>query len=207
MTQWIGLTGGIGSGKSQAAAEFATLGVPHIDADAISRSLTAEAGAALAPIRAAFGDAVFDAQGRLNRDVLRETVFRRPQAKAALEALMFPLILAAIRAEQTRYTDAAYGIIDVPLLVEQPQFLALVQRVLVIDAAEALQIKRVKQRSGLGEEAVRRIMANQAARRDRLLLADDVVRNEGSLAELSEKIRRLHRFYSSVFARERPSEK
>lgn len=196
MTVWVGLTGGIGSGKSQAAAEFVALGVPHIDADALSRSLTADNGKALPAVRETIGSHVFDDKGRLNRAVLREEVFRRPQTKAILESLMFPLILEEIRLQQAQYPDAIYGIVDVPLLVENPPFLALVQRVLVIDVDEATQIERVKQRSGLNEEEIRRIMRTQASRRERLRYADDVVKNEGSLNELSEKIQRLHRYYA-----------
>lgn len=199
MTVWIGLTGGIGSGKSQAAAEFVRLGVPHIDADALSRSLTADHGKALPAIRQALGDHVFDGKGRLNRMVLRDEVFRQPQAKAVLENIMFPLILEGIRMQQQQYPDAAYGIIDVPLLIENPEFLKLVQRVLVVDVAETTQIQRVKERSHLSEAEIQRIIRSQAPRRDRLLYADDVVRNEGSIIQLGEKIQRLHRYYSHIF--------
>ncbi|WP_416191342.1 dephospho-CoA kinase [Neisseria sp. CCUG12390] len=195
MTVWIGLTGGIGSGKSQAAAEFVKLGVPHIDADALSRCLTADNGKALPTIRETIGAHVFDDKGRLNRTALREEVFRRPQIKAILESIMFPLILEEIRLQQAQYPDAIYGIIDVPLLVENPPFLALVQRVLVVDADESTQIERVKQRSGLSEEEIRRIIRSQISCRERLLYADDVIKNEGSLTELAEKIQRLHRYY------------
>ncbi|ATD65764.1 dephospho-CoA kinase [Neisseria weixii] len=195
MTVWVGLTGGIGSGKSQAAAEFVALCVPHIDADALSRSLTADNGKVLPAIRETIGEHVFESEGRLNRAALRDEVFRRSQTKAILEALIFPLILAEIRLQQAQYPDKIYGIIDVPLLVEKPPFLALVQRVLVIDVDEATQIERVKQRSGLSEDEIRRIMASQAPRRERLLHADDVVKNDGSLNNLAEKIQRLHRYY------------
>lgn len=195
MTVWVGLTGGIGSGKSQAAAEFVALGVPHIDADALSRSLTADNGKALPAIRETIGAHVFESEGRLNRAALREEVFRRPQTKAMLEALMFPLILQEIRLQQAQYPDAIYGIVDVPLLVENPPFLALVQRVLVIDVDETTQIERVKQRNSLSEDEIRRIMASQASRRERLLHADDVIKNDGNLNELAEKIQRLHRYY------------
>ncbi|PSJ79585.1 dephospho-CoA kinase [Neisseria iguanae] len=195
MTAWVGLTGGIGSGKSQAAAEFMALGVPHIDADALSRCLTADNGKALTAIRETIGVHVFDSESRLNRAVLREEMFRRPQTRAILESLMFPLILEEICLQQARYSDEIYGIIDVPLLVENPPFLALVQRVLVIDVDETTQIERVKQRSGLNEDEIRRIIDSQAPRRERLLHADDVIKNEGSLAELAQKIQCLHRYY------------
>ena len=199
-TYWVGLTGGIGSGKSQAAAEFIRLGVPVIDADAVSRALTADNGRALPEIRHVFGSELFDTEGRLKRAVLRDTVFRRPEAKQQLEALMHPLILQEILMQQNRCQDSVYGVIDIPLLVEQPLFSALVQRVLVIDVCENSQIERVKQRSGLDEAEIKRIMAAQACRRDRLLAADDVLPNEGTVQELAGKINRLHRFYQAYFS-------
>lgn len=199
-TYWVGLTGGIGSGKSQAAAEFIRLGVPVIDADAVSRALTADNGRALPEIRRVFGSELFDTEGRLKRAVLRDTVFRRPEAKQQLEALMHPLILQEILMQQNRCQDSFYGVIDIPLLVEKPLFSALVQRILVIDVCENSQIERVKQRSGLDETEIKRIMAAQACRRDRLLAADDVLPNEGTVQELACKINRLHRFYQAYFS-------
>lgn len=195
MTVWIGLTGGIGSGKSSAAAEFHALGVPHIDADAISRGLTAEGGAALPYIEAMFGKGVLDETGRLNRDALRDLVFRRPEAKIELEALIYPLLLDEIHTQQQAYENKVYGILDVPLLVEKKPFLALVSRVLVIDVSEEEQIRRVQQRSGLDEDEIRRIMAAQATRQERLLYADDVLDNSGTLEQLQEKVHRLHHYY------------
>ena len=200
MTVWIGLTGGIGSGKSKAAAEFARLGVPLIDADAVSRSLTAENGAALPAIRAAFGDDLFDETGRLKRAALRDLVFRQPEAKQQLEALMFPLIIAGIRMQQQAYPAALNGIIELPLLVGYPQFLALVERVAVVDVSAPIQIERVQQRSGLSEDEIKRIMVTQAGRNERLRTADDVVGNEGSPEALAEKIARLHRYYQAHFS-------
>ncbi len=204
MTVWIGLTGGIGSGKSKAAAEFVHLGVPLIDADAVSRSLTADKGAALPAIRAHFGNDLFDDEGRLKRDRLRDLVFRRPEAKAELEAIMFPLIIAGIRAQQQQYAGAAYGIVELPLLVGYPQFLALVDRILAVDVSEATQIERVQQRSGLSEDEIKRIMASQAPRLKRLRAADDVVGNEGSPQALADAVGRLHRYYRAVYTE--PSE-
>ena len=195
MTLWIGLTGGIGSGKSQAAKIFSDLGVPHIDADALSRSLTADNGIALPAIRRLFGNKVFHTQNSPNRAALRDLVFRRPQAKKELEEVLLPLILNEIKSAKTRYPSATYGIIDVPLLIENPEFLAAVDRVLVIDVSEATQILRVQQRSGLDTEEIKRIMNTQANRKTRLLYADDVLENEGTLSELTQKIQGLHRFY------------
>lgn len=200
MTVWIGLTGGIGSGKSSAAAEFSHFGVPHIDADAISRSLTADGGAALPYIEAAFGEAVFDDAGRLNRHALRDLVFRRPEAKAELETVIYPLLLNEISVQQQAHADAVYGILDVPLLIEKKPFLALVSHILVIDAPETEQIRRVQQRSGLSEDEIRRIMSTQAPRSERLLYADDVLDNSGTPAQLIEKVRRLHFYYHRAAA-------
>ncbi len=198
MTLWIGLTGGIGSGKSSIAQMFAELGVPIIDADAISRSLTAENGEALPAIRQLFGDEVFDSEGRLNRMTLREEVFRRPQSKKQLENLLLPLILNKIQLQKQQLTSSAYGIVDVPLLVENPAFKAETDRILVVDVPESVQIKRVHQRNGFSEEQTRQIMATQASRSDRLLHADDVLDNTHSLEEAKIKVARLHQYYQSI---------
>lgn len=199
MTYWVGLTGGIGSGKSQAAAEFARLGVPVIDADAISRSLTADNGEALPEIREKLGDVLFDMEGRLNRTALRDTVFRRPQVKQVLESIMHPLILAKIRQRQ-RVVEQTYGVIDIPLLIGQSAFAGLAGRILVVDVPEAIQVERVQRRSGLEVEEIKRIMAAQAGRRERLRAADDVLSNEGTVAELAVKVWRLHRYYRAYFS-------
>lgn len=197
---WVGLTGGIGSGKSQAAAAFACLGVPVIDADAVSRSLTADGGAALPVIYAELGSSFFDEEGRLNRAALREQVFRRPQTKQRLENIMHPLILAEIRRRQCSAEQAVYGVVDIPLLIEQPAFTVLADRILVVDVSEQTQVKRVKCRSGLEEGEIKRIIASQAVRRDRLLAADDVLSNEGTPQQLEKAVGRLHRYYQACFS-------
>ena len=202
MTIWIGLTGGIGSGKSQAAAEFSLLGVPVIDADAVSRSLTTENGLALPAIRQTFGDDVFDASGSLNRAALRARVFRSEHDKQELESLWHLLISAEIeRQQQAEPAVTAYGVIDIPLLVEQPAFRRLVSRVLVIDCAEEEQIRRVQLRSGLAKAEICQIIAAQASRRHRLQYADDVVGNHVGVAVLAEKLQRLHGYYQAVSAK------
>ena len=202
MTIWIGLTGGIGSGKSQAAAEFSLLGVPVIDADAVSRSLTTENGLALPAIRQTFGDDVFDASGSLNRAALRARVFRSEHDKQELESLLHPLIIAEIeRQQQAEPAVTPYGVIDIPLLVEQPAFRRLVSRVLVIDCTEEEQIHRVQLRSGLAKAEICQIMAAQASRRHRLQYADDVVGNHVGVAVLAEKLQRLHGYYQAVSAK------
>ena len=202
MTIWIGLTGGIGSGKSQAAAEFSLLGVPVIDADAVSRSLTTENGLALPAIRQTFGDDVFDASGSLNRAALRARVFRSEHDKQELESLLHPLIIAEIeRQQQAEPAVTPYGVIDIPLLVEQPAFRRLVSRILVIDCAEEEQIRRVQLRSGLAKAEICQIIAAQASRRHRLQYADDVVGNHVGVAVLAEKLQRLHGYYQAVSAK------
>ncbi|MDO5059722.1 MAG: dephospho-CoA kinase [Neisseria sp.] len=199
MTFWIGLTGGIGSGKSSVAAEFSCLGVPLIDADAVSRSLTQQGGAALPEIRKTFGDAVFDGE-TLNRAALRDTVFRNPAARQQLENLMFPLILQGIAAEQQRLQAALYGIIEIPLLAENPRFQKPLHRVLLVDAPREERISRVMARSGLSADEVERIMAAQADDAARRAIADDILQNGSTLEEAAEKVRRLHRFYRARFS-------
>lgn len=176
----------------------AELGVPIIDADAISRSLTAENGEALPAIRQLFGDEVFDHEGRLNRMALREEVFRRPQSKKQLENLLLPLILNKIQKQKQQLAFSTYGIVDVPLLIENPAFKAEIDRILVVDVPESVQIERVHQRNGFSDEQTRQIMATQASRSDRLLHADDVLDNTHSLEEAKIKVARLHQYYQSI---------
>ncbi|MDO4248310.1 MAG: dephospho-CoA kinase [Neisseria sp.] len=198
MTVWVGLTGGIGSGKSKAAAEFLRLGVPLIDADAVSRSLTAENGAALSGIRRQFGDDLFDDHACLKRAALRDLVFASDKARNDLEALMHPLILAEIKNRKAAYPNAGYGVIEIPLLVEKPAFKAAVDRVLVVESEEAIRLQRVVRRSNLTEEAVLRIMAAQAADWQRRMAADDILVNNGTEEELAAKVGRFHLYYSRL---------
>lgn len=195
MTIWIGLTGGIGSGKSQAAAEFLSLGVPVVDADQVSRSLTADGGAALPAIYETFGADVFHHPQSINRAALRSRVFADEEAKAKLEGLMFPLILAGLAEKMAVVDQAPFAILDVPLLVEQPVFRRLVDRVLVVEADTQQKIERVRLRSGLEEQAVRQIMATQASDAQRRWAADDILLNNDSLACLQQKVRRLYGSY------------
>jgi dephospho-CoA kinase len=189
----VALTGGIGSGKSAVADLFAGHGVTVIDADAISHALTAPGGAALTPIRAAFGAEVFRADGSLDRAVLRERVFDDAAARRRLEGILHPMIRARMQASLA--ADAGpYALLAIPLLVETGQT-GLADRVLVVDAPAALRIERVVRRSGLTPEAVRRIMASQASREERLAVADDVIDNSGCLDDLRPKVRALHARY------------
>ena len=196
MTAWVGLTGGIGSGKSQAAACFALLGVPVIDADAVSRILTQTPySEALRQIRQTFGDAVIDSAGFLNRAAMREYVFADEQARQRLEAILHPLIYREIERQKAACTAAPYGIIELPTLAEHPVFRRLVQRVLLVQCDEKTRVQRVMARNCLTEAAVRAIMQAQAGDEQRLALADDCLVNQGSPEDLSQAVQRQHRIY------------
>jgi len=190
----VGLTGGIGSGKSAAAAEFGRLGATVVDTDAIARQLTVAGGPAMAQVRRLFGDDFVDAAGALDRAKMRKLAFRDPAAKKKLEQLLHPLI----RAESELRIAAASGpyvIHVVPLLVESPGYRRRVTRVLVVDCPDDLQVERVRQRSSLAEDEVRRIIASQAKREARLAAADDVIDNSSSLDALHKQVRELHAKY------------
>jgi dephospho-CoA kinase len=193
----VGLTGGIGSGKSTAAAHFARLGARIVDTDAISRSLTGAGGAAMPAIRKAFGDAAAAPDGSLDRDAMRARVFTDPGARRRLEAILHPLI----RAQSER--DLApggvpYSVLVVPLLFESRGYEGQVDRTLAIDVPEALQVERVAARSGHPAAEVRAVMAAQAPRWLRLQLADDVAWNGGDEEGLARQCRGLHERYLAL---------
>jgi dephospho-CoA kinase len=191
----IGLTGGIGCGKSTVADMLAARGAAVIDADAISRSLTAPGGRAMAAIAQTFGPQMVDAQGAMDRQAMRNMVFQNPQAKQQLEAIIHPLV-SQITAEQTQAALQAGRrvlVFDVPLLVESGErWRKQVDRVIVVDCDAETQRKRVMARSGLAAEEINRIMALQASRSQRLACADTVILNQGlSLAELETQVAQL----------------
>jgi dephospho-CoA kinase len=193
----VGLTGGIGSGKSAVADEFARLGAAIVDTDAIAHELTRAGGAAIAGIRALFGDAAIGADGAMDRKKIRELVFADPGAKKRLESLLHPLI----RAESERRiasASAPYVIHVVPLLVESPGYRERFQRVLVVDCPEALQVERVRKRSGLSAAEVEAIMKTQVSREKRLAAADDVIDNSGPIAALQKPVGKLHQSYLAL---------
>ncbi|CAN7593419.1 dephospho-CoA kinase [Variovorax sp. LjRoot290] len=187
----IGLTGGIGSGKSTVASILVSAGATLIDTDAIARAIAQPHGAAMPAIEAEFGPAVIAADGGLDRARMRDLVFADTGARKRLEAILHPLISA----ECERQASAAAGqliVFDVPLLVESKRWRALVDRVLVVDATEETQVQRVVARSGWTPEAVRAVIAQQADRAQRRAAADAVIFNEKmSLAELSADVRNL----------------
>jgi dephospho-CoA kinase len=194
----VGLTGGIGSGKSAAAECFAALGVPVVDTDAIAHALTAPGGAAIGPIRAAFGPEVLTLEGALDRAAMRRRVFVNPAERQRLEGILHPLILAESEARLRAAAAADYAILVVPLLAESKNYRARVDRVAVVDCPEEMQIARVVARSSLTRAEVQSIMAVQATRATRLAIADDVIANEGGLEELRGRIAALHETYRTL---------
>jgi dephospho-CoA kinase len=190
----VGLTGGIGSGKSAAAAEFERLGATVVDTDAIAHELTEAGAPAIAEIRRLFGPEVLGASGAMDRGKMRSRVFADPAAKKALEALLHPLI----REESQRRISAAQGpyvLHVVPLLIESPDYRSRVDRVLVIDTPVEMQLERVRLRSGLSEAEVRAILAAQTTRAQRLAAADDVIENRGTIDALRKQVAAFHRKY------------
>ena len=196
----IGLTGGIGSGKSTAAALFAEFGVAVIDSDIISHQLTRPGGAAIASIRATFGDSYIDASGALDRTRMRHLVFADSAAKLQLEAILHPLIRAQMLADDGS-NIAPYSLLVIPLLFETGNYLPQLRRVVVIDCAEATQIARAMKRSGLTEDEVRAIMAQQISRAERLRRADDVIANDVDLDALRMQVAGMHRRYIDISTR------
>lgn len=195
MKRVVGLTGGIGSGKSTVAAQFVRLGAGLVDTDAIARALTAAGGGAIAAIGAAFGPAFLTPEGALDRAAMRRHAFDDPTARARLESILHPAIRAEAEAALER-APGPYALIDVPLLFETRGYAGRLWRTLVVDCPEALQVARVRARSGLDEAEVLRIMAAQWPRWRRLQLADDVVWNGGDEAGLAPQCARLHAFYA-----------
>jgi dephospho-CoA kinase len=179
----IGLTGGIGSGKSTVAARLAWLGAAVVDTDAIARELTAPGGAAIAALRNAFGDAAIDAGGALDRARMRALAFADADVRRRLEAVLHPLIGA--EAERRAAAAAPKTVVfDVPLLAESPRWRSRVARVLVVDCGEATQVGRVARRPGWSAEAARSVIAQQAPRERRRAVADAVIHNDGITLEV-----------------------
>ncbi|SET34079.1 dephospho-CoA kinase [Pseudomonas graminis] len=194
---WIlGLTGGIGSGKSAAAQCFVDLGVHLVDADNAARWVVELGRPALTQIAEHFGPSVLQADGTLNRSALRELIFKDPQQRVWLESLLHPLIREEIRQYLAR-AESAYAILVSPLLLETSQH-QMVQRVLVIDVPESVQIARTVLRDKTNEEQVRAILKAQASREERLSRADDVIVNDRDPAWLKSEVERLHHFYLTL---------
>ncbi len=194
----LGLTGGIGSGKSTVAQMLVGQGATLVDADAISRACTAPGGAAIGLIAAQFGFDVITADGALRRDVMRQRVFADPNAKQQLEAIIHPLVSAeaARLTEAARQAGSTWVVFDIPLLVESKRWRQQLDKVLVVDCEVATQISRVMQReisnNGWTQEAVENVIAQQASRAQRLAAADLVIYNDGiRLDELAAQVAQL----------------
>ena len=193
----VGLTGGIGSGKSRAAGMFEELGAAVVDTDAIAHELTCPGGAALNAIRSTFGDEYIATDGGLLRPRMRQLVFSDSAARANLEAILHPLIRDEARA-RVAAACAPYVVIVVPLLLETGAYRDLTNRVAIVDCSEEAQLARSMERSGLTEAEVRAIMATQLPRARRLAAPDDVLHNDGDLAALRQEVQALHRRYLSL---------
>lgn len=195
----VGLTGGIGSGKSTVADLFAEHGAAIVDTDAIAHRLTAIDGAAMPAIRAAFGAEVIAADGSLNRAAMRERVFADPAERIRLESILHPLIGTATREAAERVAAAhPYLIFVVPLLVESGQWIDRVDRVLVVDCEESVQIARVMARNGITRERIASIMRAQATRSQRRAAAHDVIDNSGTRETLLPAVAALHEKYCDL---------
>lgn len=191
----VGLTGGIGSGKSTAARLFAELGADIIDTDVIAHELTATGQPTVAAIAERFGKECLTAEGALDRPALRQRVFNDKAAKTELEQLLHPLIRQAVRERLLQPTAASYRIVVVPLLFETGAYGDMIQRALVVDSPEELQIERAMARSRLSEAEVRAIMNAQLERQARLARADDVIVNDSDLEKLTKQVNQFHKKY------------
>ena len=199
----VGLTGGIGSGKSTVADLFADLGVPVIDTDVIARELTAPGSAALEAIHSDFGDAVLLPDGSLDRAVLRRMVFADADARHRLESILHPRIRQTVEQERAGL-NAPYILLVIPLLVETGGYRDLLDRVLVVDCPEELQITRVIARNGLTRDEVLAILATQASRSERLAIADDVIVNTLAREALRAEVVTLNQRYLTLSHTELP---
>lgn len=195
----IGLTGGIGCGKSTVADLFAEQGISIIDTDQIARQLTATGEPALAAIANEFGASFLLPDGELDRHRLRQLIFSSAEAKAKLEAILHPLIRSEVQ-RRLMLAQSPYTMIAVPLLLETGAYHELVQRILVVDCSEKQQVERVAARNGLDEADVRAIMAHQINRQERLRQADDIVDNHGKLSTLKPQVEQLHQRYLKLSA-------
>lgn len=190
----LGLTGGIGSGKSTVAALLDQMGAVVIDADAISKAATATGGSAITALQAAFGPSLLTADGALDRVQMRDLIYSNPDAKTRLEAIVHPIVgqAIALQAHRAEMTGAQCIVFDIPLLVESQHWRTKLDRVLVIDCTEETQIARVAARNGFAEHAIRKVLESQASRLRRRAAADLVVFNDGiSLDNLRQQVREI----------------
>ncbi len=193
----IGLTGGIGSGKTTAAKFFAALGADVVDTDAIAHELTQPQGAAIPAIRKIFSEKFITAEGALNRKEMRTLVFSDDGSRRKLEAILHPLIRIEV-ARRAAFFSTPYAMIVVPLLLETGGYREIIQRILVVDCNEQRQIARAMARTGLDERTARAIIATQLSRKERLLRADDVIANDADTSHLRQQVDALHKKYLAL---------
>lgn len=202
MTYIVGLTGGIGSGKSVASRWFEQQGIYVVDADIVAREVVAQGQPALAKIKETFGDWVLLDNGELNRSALREYIFQHPNAKKTLEHITHPIIRQNIIQQLDQTTDSPYHILVSPLLFETQQH-QLVQRTLLIDVDEHTQLQRASQRDGQSSEQIQRIIQTQMPRQQKQQFSDDIVYNHGNMAQLYQQLQQIHTQYL-IFAKQYP---
>lgn len=191
----VALTGGIGAGKSEAAKVFASYGVPIVDLDVISRSLTTAGQPVMKRIEEAFGRDFITESGALNRPAMRERIFAVDADRKKLESILHPAIHEKALEALDQHRDAPYQILAIPLFFETNRYSGLVKSILLVDCDESQQISRTMARSGMTEATVRSIIAAQASRSYRRALANDIIENNGSFEELAEKVRQKHEKY------------
>lgn len=196
----IGMTGGIGSGKSEALKIFESLNIKAIDLDKISKEITDTSHQAIEEIKLVFGDAIFDKDNRLDRKKLREIIFSEKDQKINLEKILHPKILEEVMKRLNVLSHESYVVIDIPLLFETNQYTSLISRSLVIDCKVNDQIERVKKRDGIDTSIIQSIIEQQVDRNYRIEKADDIVINDGSIEKLEESIKVLHKKYLNLVA-------
>lgn len=196
----IGMTGGIGSGKSEALKIFESLNIKVIDLDNISKEITDTSNQAIQEIKLVFGDTIFDKDNRLDRKKLKEIIFSEKNQKINLEKILHPKILEEVMKRLNVLSHESYVVIDIPLLFETNQYTSLISRSLVIDCKVNDQIERVKKRDGIDTSVIQSIIEQQVGRNYRIEKADDVIVNDGSIKKLEESIKALHKKYLNLVA-------
>ena len=196
----IGMTGGIGSGKSEASKIFASLNIEVIDLDKISREITEKDHEAIEEIKTLFGQSLFNKENELDRKKLRDMIFSDKNLKIKLENILHPKILAEVKKKLSIFSDEPYVVIDIPLLFETNQYVPLISRSLVIDCELSDQIERVRKRDGMEIAMVQSIISQQVDRNTRIQRGDDVILNDGSIESLEDSIKKLHEKYLNLVA-------
>jgi dephospho-CoA kinase len=194
------MTGGIGSGKSEASKIFASLNIEVIDLDKISREITKKDHEAIEEIKTLFGQSLFNKENELDRKKLRDIIFSDKNLKIKLENILHPKILAEVKKKLSIFSDEPYVVIDIPLLFETNQYVPLISRTLVIDCELSNQIERARKRDGMEIAMVQSIISQQVDRNKRIQRGDDVILNDSSIESLEDSIKKLHEKYLNLVA-------